>query len=210
MNLAFTERRDVYSPRPESCLMADTSSSSRDIRFGVFEVDVNACELRKKGSRVKLQRQPFMLLSVLLDPPGKVVKREELRQRLWPAEVNVDFDRSLNKAMVKLREALGDSSDCPLYIETLPGIGYRFIGVLNGAPAPTISTGPAQSRVEVEKTVASPARQTRRRFLGIGLAATLLLAWPLSKLELQRFARGNAPPVVIRSLAVLPLTNLFW
>ena len=188
--------------------MADTRSPSRDIRFGVFEVDVNACELRKKGSRVKLQRQPFILLSILLDPPGKVLKREELRQRLWPAEVNVDFDRSLNKAMVKLREALGDSSDSPLYIETLPGIGYRFIGVLNGAPAPTAATEPAQSRVEVEKSAASPAGRTRRRFLGIGLAATLLLAWPLSKLEMQRFARGNAPPVAIRSLAVLPLTNL--
>jgi TolB-like protein/DNA-binding winged helix-turn-helix (wHTH) protein len=208
VNLAFTERRDVYSPRPESCLMADTSSPSRDIRFGVFEVDVNACELRKKGSRVKLQRQPFTLLSILLDPPGKVVKREELRQRLWPAEVNVDFDRSLNKAMVKLREALGDSSDSPLYIETLPGIGYRFIGMLSGAPAPTVSTEPAQSRVEAEKSAAPPSGQTRRRFLGIGLAATLLLAWPLSKLELQRSARGNAPPVAIRSLAVLPLTNL--
>jgi TolB-like protein/DNA-binding winged helix-turn-helix (wHTH) protein len=188
--------------------MAGTSSLPRDIRFGVFEVDVHACELRKKGSRVKLQRQPFKLLSILLDRSGEVVSREELRQRLWPAEVNVDFDRSLNKAMVKLREALGDSSDSPLYIETLPGIGYRFIGALNGAPAPTVSTDPAQSRAEVEKSAASPAGQMRRRFLGIGLAATLLLAWPLSKLGLQRFARGNAPPVVIRSLAVLPLTNL--
>ena len=207
-SLAFTNWRDVYSPRPESCQMADISSPSQAIRFGVFEVDVNACELRKKGSRVKLQRQPFMLLSILLDPPGKVVKREELRQRLWPAEVNVDFDRSLNKAMVKLREALGDSSDSPLYIETLPCIGYRFIGVLNGQPAPTVAAKPAQSCVEAEKSAEPPSGQTRRRFLGIGLAAALLLAWPLSKLELHRFARGDAPTVAIRSLAVLPLTDL--
>jgi TolB-like protein/DNA-binding winged helix-turn-helix (wHTH) protein len=188
--------------------MADTSSPSRDIRFGVFEVDVNACELRKKGSRVKLQRQPFILLSILLDPPGKVVKREEIRQRLWPAEVNVDFDRSLNKAMVKLREALGDSSDSPLYIETLPGIGYRFIGLLNRAPAATLPTEPGQSSVEVEKAAVPLVGNSRRRFLWIGVAATLLAGWPLSKIELPRFARGNAPLAPIHSLAVLPLANL--
>src|SRR5271155_2682145 len=105
---------------------------SSSLRFGLFEVDPLARELRKKGARVKLQQQPFELLLVLLQRPGIVISREDLRQKLWPADVHVDFDRSLNKAMVKLREALGDSSDSPLYIETLPRVGYRFIGMLNG------------------------------------------------------------------------------
>src|SRR5271167_1643930 len=108
--------------------MQGTRSSQRDMRFGVFEVDVRARELRKKGLRVKLQQQPFELLLVLLDRPGEVVSREELRQKLWPADVYVDFDRSLNKAIVKLREALGDSAESPRYVETLPRVGYRFIG----------------------------------------------------------------------------------
>jgi len=111
--------------------MSGTSSSlaaNGNLRFGVFEVDVPARELRKKGSRVKLQQQPFELLVILLEHPGQVVSREDLRQRLWPADVYVDFDRGLNKAMVKLREALGDSSDSPIYVETLPRVGYRFIG----------------------------------------------------------------------------------
>src|SRR5271167_710932 len=116
--------------------MQGTRSSQRDMRFGVFEIDVQARELRKKGSKVRLQQQPFELLLVLLDRPGEVVSREELRQKLWPADVYVDFDRSLNKAMVKLREALGDSSDSPVYVETLPRLGYRFIGAINGTPAP--------------------------------------------------------------------------
>jgi len=84
-------------------------SSREDLRFGVFEVDVQTRELREKGAKVKLQQQPFELLLILLNHPGEVVTREELRQKLWPADVYVDFDRGLNKAMVKLRDALGDS-----------------------------------------------------------------------------------------------------
>jgi len=118
--------------------MSGTSSSQStngNPGFGVFEVDVAARELRKKGSRVKLQQQPFELLMILLEHPGQVVTREDLRQRLWPADVYVDFDRGLNKAMVKLREALGDSSDSPIYVETLPRVGYRFIGPIQNGGA---------------------------------------------------------------------------
>src|ERR1700678_2158935 len=123
--------------------MLDTSSSratNGNPRFGVFEVDLGARELRKKGSRVKLQQQPFELLMILLEHPGQVVTREDLRQRLWPADVYVDFDRGLNKAMVKLREALGDSSESPIYVETLPRGGYRFIGAIQtvAEPAPAL------------------------------------------------------------------------
>src|SRR5215472_7053223 len=95
--------------------------------FGVFEVDLRAAELRKHGVRVKLQEQPFQILSLLLEHPGEVVTREELRGKLWPAHTFVDFDRSLNKAMTKLRAALGDSADSPRYVETIPRHGYRFL-----------------------------------------------------------------------------------
>ena len=130
--------------------MPSSSSHQGVLRFGVFEVDVRARELRKNGSRVKLQHQPFELLLILVDRPGDVVTREELRTRLWPADVYVDFDRSLNKAIVKLREALGDSSGCPIYVETLPPIEYRFIGPLNGTTPPAERVAAAISRHATE------------------------------------------------------------
>jgi DNA-binding winged helix-turn-helix (wHTH) protein/Flp pilus assembly protein TadD len=101
-------------------------------RFGVFEVDVRAGELRKRGLRIKLQEQPFHVLTVLLQRPGGVVTREELRSQNWPADTFVDFDNSLNTAINKLREALGDSADNPRFIETLPRRGYRFIAPVTG------------------------------------------------------------------------------
>ena len=100
------------------------------VRFGEFAVDLRAGELRKQGVRVKLQEQPFQILAMLLERPGQVVTREELRNRLWPSDTFVDFDHSLNKAINKLREALGDSADTPHFIETLAKRGYRFLGNL--------------------------------------------------------------------------------
>src|SRR5437660_1318382 len=102
------------------------------LRFGVFEVDVRSGELRKQGVRIKLQEQPFHVLAVLLQRPGEVVTREELRSQNWPADTFVDFDNSLNTAVNKLREALGDSADSPRFIETLPRRGYRFIAPVTG------------------------------------------------------------------------------
>jgi DNA-binding winged helix-turn-helix (wHTH) protein len=97
------------------------------VHFSVFEVDVRTRELRKQGLRVKLQEKPFQLLLTLLEGPGELVTREELRHRLWHADTFVDFDRSINIAVAKLRQALGDSSESPRFIETLPRRGYRFI-----------------------------------------------------------------------------------
>src|SRR6266851_5696405 len=102
------------------------------LRFGVFEVEVRTGELRKQGVRIKLQEQPFHVLTVLLQRPGEVVTREELRSENWPADTFVDFDNSLNTAINKLREALGDSADNPRFIETLPRRGYRFIAPVTG------------------------------------------------------------------------------
>src|SRR5487761_1770797 len=107
--------------------MKDATSPPRNLRFGVFEVDLQTGELRKHGVRVKLREQPFQILILLLEQPGAPVTREELRQKLWPAHTFVDFDRSLNKAMTKLRSALGDSAESPRFIETLHRRGYRFL-----------------------------------------------------------------------------------
>ena len=100
----------------------DTASPSKSdrIRFGVFELDLRSRELRRQGVKVKLQEQPFQLLEVLVERPGDVVTREELRQRIWSSDTFVDFEGGLYNAVKKLREALSDAADTPRYIETLP------------------------------------------------------------------------------------------
>jgi DNA-binding winged helix-turn-helix (wHTH) protein len=103
------------------------NSAGKIVRFGVFAVDLAAGELRKNGVRVRLQDQPFQVLALLLERPAETVTREDLRQKLWPADTFVDFDHSLNTAVNKLREALGDSASSPRYVETLARRGYRFL-----------------------------------------------------------------------------------
>ncbi|MGH9494494.1 MAG: winged helix-turn-helix domain-containing protein, partial [Candidatus Sulfotelmatobacter sp.] len=111
--------------------MSQAPSQPRSVRFGSFEVSFPSRELRKHGVRVKLPGQPFDILAILLERSGDVVTREELRQRLWPADTFVDFENGMNNAVKKLRSALGDSADHPLYIETLPRVGYRFVAPLD-------------------------------------------------------------------------------
>src|SRR5258708_112763 len=111
--------------------------------FGVFEVDLRAVELRKHGVRIKLQEQPFQILSLLLEHPGELVTRDALREKLWPAHTFVDFDRSLNKAMTKLRAALGDCADTPRYVETIPRHGYRFLAPVH-VPHDEVATTPSE------------------------------------------------------------------
>ena len=113
--------------------MEDLNPHTPPIRFGNFEVDQRAGELRRQGLKVKLQDQPFQLLVMLLERPGEVVTREEVQERLWPASIFVDFDSGLNRAMNRLREALGDSADRPRFVETLPRRGYRFIAPVGRA-----------------------------------------------------------------------------
>src|SRR5215468_3355249 len=97
------------------------------IPFGPFEADLASQELRKQGVRLRLPRQSFQILKMLLERPGELVTREELRAKLWPADTFVDFDHGLNAAVKRLRDALGDTAESPRYIETLPRQGYRFI-----------------------------------------------------------------------------------
>jgi DNA-binding winged helix-turn-helix (wHTH) protein len=140
---------------------------SRSIqRFGVFEVDVRAGEVRKQGMRIKLQEQPFHVLTVLLQRPGEVITREELRSQNWPADTFVDFDNSLNTAINKLREALGDSADSPRFIETLPRRGYRFIAQVTGVDGTTNGTA----------TGVSEAARPRSRKIGVTVAVAVLAA----------------------------------
>jgi len=112
--------------------MVTQASTNGSVRFGVFEFSAHSCELRKNGTKVKLQDQPGQILSALLEVPGDVVSREELRKRLWPADTFVDFDHSLNTAIKRLRDTLGDSADNPIFIETLSRRGYRFMAPLYG------------------------------------------------------------------------------
>jgi len=140
---------------------------SRIARFGLFELDLNAGELRKSGVKLRLQGQPFQVLALLLERAGDVVTREELQQKLWPADTFVDFDHSLNTAINKVREALGDSASSPRYVETLARRGYRFIGPVQSPPqsegqidAPSehlASTGASQ---ESAATTAAPSSPT--------------------------------------------------
>src|SRR5215470_3453612 len=113
--------------------MEDSRSLHAMVRFGEFELDQHAGELRKKdGTRVRLQEQPLLILRILLEQPGKITAREELRKRIWPSDTFVDFDHGINNAIKRLREALGDTAETPLYIETLPRRGYRFKAAVDG------------------------------------------------------------------------------
>src|SRR5258708_8450125 len=121
------------------------------VRFGVLEVDLGCGELDKERIKIKLHDQPFQVLAMLLEHPGELVTREQLHQKLWPADTFVDFDVGLNSAIKRLRDALGDSAEEPRYIETLPRRGYRFIAPLadrpeQGTPEPR---GPAEPATEL-------------------------------------------------------------
>ena len=127
--------------------METRANTAQTWRFGVFEVDARTTELRRGGTPVKLRDQSFNILVFLLEHAGELVTREDLRRVLWPSDTFVDFDHSLNTAVMKLREALGDSADAPLYIETIPKRGYRFI-----APVEAIGNGLVTSETTLSDT----------------------------------------------------------
>src|SRR5438876_12461330 len=121
-------------------MQAPRRAARRVMRFGVFEVDLHARELRKRGIKIGLQQQPLRVLALLLEHAGEVVTREDLRQAIWPAGTFVEFDVGLDAAIHKLRNALGDSAENPRLVETLPRRGYRFIATVHGAVAEEAST----------------------------------------------------------------------
>jgi TolB-like protein/DNA-binding winged helix-turn-helix (wHTH) protein/Flp pilus assembly protein TadD len=190
------------------------------VRFGTYEVSLRSGEVRKSGLRIRVQQQPMKLLEVLLERPGEVITREELRSRVWPNESFGDFDQALNIAVGKLRSALGDSAENPRFIETLPKRGYRFIADVSvvDADAPTKkqlepATGdsPRAKRKPVGLTLQSAelavAPKSQPWPAGrVIIALALALSMPILAFLLFR-SRGGVP-TGIRSLAVLPLENL--
>ncbi len=196
--------------------MRDVAPAPRIVRFGVFELDPGAGELRRSGVRVRLQEQPLQVLAVLLERPGEVVTREELKRRLWAGTV-VDFDHGLNTTINKLREALGDAANTPRFIETLPRRGYRFVYPVsalsavpvNGAGAAAVNGAAAQPAAEdTVPGVRAPARPRRRTatraMIALALAIAAIATLALGALRERLAAR----PGRITSIAVLPLRNL--
>jgi TolB-like protein/DNA-binding winged helix-turn-helix (wHTH) protein/Flp pilus assembly protein TadD len=183
--------------------------------FGVFEVDLRAGELRKRGLRVRLQEQPFQVLAMLLDHAGQVVSREELQKKLWPAETFVDFDHGLNKAINKIREALGDSAESPRFVETVARRGYRFLADVRAADAvpvrslePAPQPHPAADARDREDPGGTLAILTHRLPPRAWKIPTFVLLALLASFASWKLHSGNHPSPFIRSLAVLPLESL--
>jgi TolB-like protein/DNA-binding winged helix-turn-helix (wHTH) protein/Flp pilus assembly protein TadD len=204
------------------------------VRFGTYEVSLQSGEVRKAGVKIRVQQQPLKLLEVLLERPGEVVTREELRSRVWPDDSFGDFDQAVNIAIAKLRSALGDSAENPRYIETLPKRGYRFIADVsfvdadgrvrrpesvsavppeaepvhqlqsNGLAIPPVAPGSAPP-LQNPATAVAPQRPPR---LTRRVIMALALVLGLAILSLFLFRSRRRAPTAIRSLAVLPLENL--
>ncbi len=171
------------------------------LRFGVFEADTQSGELRKQGTKIKLQDQPFQVLLAILEKPGEIVTREQLQKRVWATDTFVDFDHGVNNAIRRLREALGDSAENPRFIETLSRRGYRFI-----APVTAINGGAEEQAI----SVAEGAEGNRRRLPGWAIAASIVVVgagtfW-VTRAFRERVQATSA--LQIRSLAVLPFANL--
>jgi len=190
------------------------------LRFGVFEVDPRAGELRKHGLRVRLQEQPFQVLAMLLERAGQVVTREELQKKLWPADTFVDFDHGLNKAVNKIRDALGDSAESSRFVETVARRGYRFLAEVKAAdeapvhrpefaPAQLASPQPRATETGDRAPFVDNAATSERRLAPLAwkVFAFVLLA-VIAAFAAWKIHLRNRPTSAIHSLAVLPLESL--
>ncbi len=170
------------------------------VRFADFEVDLRSGELRKRGRRLRLQEQPLCVLGMLLERAGDVVTREELRQKLWPADTFVDFDHGLNSAVARLRESLNDSADEPRFVETIPKRGYRFIGDLKTSePSPV----PEINQVTVQETAPVPLKAPGPWKVIAGMVAVLILVGLRTSGFSSRVGEPSLPPPEIIPLAGL-------
>src|SRR5690348_1168906 len=171
MQLLGTQRLVLHSADwTRGGVMEDLRSSRASVRFGAFELDQDAGELRKQGAKIRLQDQPLQILQILLEQPGKVVTREQLKKRIWPSDTFVDFDHGINNAIKRLREALADTAETPRYIETLLRRGYRFIG--KASPAVRASSGPVQSIAVLP--VENLSRDPEQEYFADGLTEALI------------------------------------
>ena len=200
------------------------SAMSSRVRFGPFEADLKTGELWREGERLRVQEQPFQVLALLLARPGDLVTRDEIRQKLWPADTFVDFDHSLNTAINKLREALGDSAAKPQYIETLARRGYRFVGKVDAPPAsessvpepePTIVVRPRGSDDDLPRAERGTARFLFGLIQGAYLAFYLIALWRLDLLYPTHDYLGQATLHTILLLILVTGTvgiavRLYW
>jgi TolB-like protein/DNA-binding winged helix-turn-helix (wHTH) protein len=208
--------------------MEEAKRVSDVVQFGTFQADFRTGELRRQGVQIRLQDKPLQLLAALVECPGQLVTRDELRRRLWGEETFVDFERSLNIAVTKLRTALGDSADSPRFVETLPRHGYRFIAPVTvgigheRAPASN-DTGAAHAQSLPTQTETPPAssepgrgaaeqgplrRPSHRRTLLIGALSAAVVAVAVFAGIWVAGQRGTGGPPRVGSLAILPLENL--
>ena len=171
----------------------------RRIGFDQFEMDLRSGELRKSGRKIRLQPKPFQLLALLLEHPGEVVTREEVRGKLWPDGTHVDFDHGLGTALNKIREALGDSAENPRFVETLPRRGYRFIGSIR-EPAAEITETHAQTAGTVREIEGS------RRKAALWLLALALTVFVIAYVWLNQ--RSHAAGLALRPVPFTAYTGL--
>jgi TolB-like protein/DNA-binding winged helix-turn-helix (wHTH) protein/Tfp pilus assembly protein PilF len=198
--------------------MKNTAGFSQVACFGAFKADLRAGELLKNGRRIRLQEQPLQILAMLLEHPGKIVTREELHQKLWPADTFVDFDHGLNNAINRLREALGDSADSSRFIETLSRRGYRFIAAVhNGDPATAQTSvvsnsklaAPAERVAQTGEFTSAVRRPTSIPWISVTAFAVvlgLLLGFNVRDVRNRLLGKPSLP--TIHSIAVLPFDNL--
>ena len=184
------------------------------VRFGVFDANFRTQELRKQGVRVKLPQQSFQILQMLLEQPGELVTRDQLRQALWPGDTFVDFDHGVNNSIKRIRDALGDSAESPRYIETLPRLGYRFVAPVetqNSADSGTTVLGSETSSSGAIRTKVKGAPRSygiREKVLASAVVAAITLLVIISMTRVREPWLGHRSPPRIQSLAVLPLVNL--
>ena len=185
------------------------------LRFGVFELDLRAGELRKHGLRIRLQEQPFQVLAMLLQHHGEVVTREELQKTVWPADTFVDLDHGLNKLISKIREALGDSAENPRFVETVARRGYRFLAevktgqaVVHRSSEPPTQPAPSPETFAVPEPIGKPAIPVRRAPSLKWFLASFAVILAMIAFAVWMLHSGNRPSHTIHSLAVLPLENL--
>jgi len=188
--------------------MPTPASTSKIVQFGVFELDLQRVELRKQGIKIKLQEQPLKVLRVLLENPGQIVSRDELRRRVWSANTFVEFDQGLYSAVARLRDVLGDSSGNPRFIETVARRGYRFIAPVSPPMAPI----PVENTRPTKRDQQDFRRHSLRRWISsllaglLGGALLLVIVFTFDVAGAREWLRSRTTP--IRSIAVLPLENL--
>jgi DNA-binding winged helix-turn-helix (wHTH) protein len=190
--------------------MATAAEPIRSYEFGVFTAEVTAGELRKHGVRLKVQERPFQLLVCLLERPGEIVSRDELRQRLWPDGTFVDFDHNISSAINKLRTVLNDSASNPRFIETVGSRGYRFLADVKRIPSdPATASQPTKQQPPevpiVTATIASKPKGWWKLVAGIALLMSVLVT---GYFQWVRKTSKSSAPVTRVMVAILPFQNL--